>query len=210
MLELLLGACGGEEEVRGVVAECLGHTALLAPGPVLAVLRARLSDPSPAVRAVIAASPRGMVVRFGSMDHHCSFPMQSAVRAAVAAPPCGRVVHCLGPFLASLLVLDFASAGGPCLHHTGHGLLTGQLQLAVTGVCALASADVASAEFRTLVVKSANQSIHLLSPVPVSSRQVDRLHPIDELLQPAVPELLQGLTDPDRCSAFGPIISIGV
>lgn len=64
MLELLLGACGGEEEVRGVVAECLGHTALLAPAPVLAVLRARLSDPSPAVRAVVAASPRGMVVRF--------------------------------------------------------------------------------------------------------------------------------------------------
>lgn len=28
--------------------------------------------------------------------------------------------------------------------------------------------------------------------------QVDRPHPIDELLQPAVPELLQGLTDSDR------------
>lgn len=69
---------------------------------------------------------------------------------------------------------------------------------------------MASAKFRTSVVESANSSSHLLSPVPVPSRQVDRLHPIDELLQPAVPELLQGLTDSDRCSAFGPVISIGL
>lgn len=64
VLQLLLGSCEGEEDVRGVVAECLGHTALLAPGPVLAVLRGRLADPSPAVRATVAATPRGMVVRF--------------------------------------------------------------------------------------------------------------------------------------------------
>ena len=63
VLQLLLGSCEGEEDVRGVVAECLGHTALLAPGPVMAVLKSRLADPSPAVRAAIAAGPRAMVVR---------------------------------------------------------------------------------------------------------------------------------------------------
>lgn len=63
MLQLLLGSCEGEEDVRGVVAECLGHTALLAPGPVLGMLRSRLGDASAAVRAAVAAAPRAMVVR---------------------------------------------------------------------------------------------------------------------------------------------------
>lgn len=34
--------------------------------------------------------------------------------------------------------------------------------------------------------------------VTAAATQVDRPHPIDELLQSAVPELLQGLTDSDR------------
>lgn len=63
VLQLLLGSCEGEEDVRGVVAECLGHTALLAPGPVLGMLRGRLGDASAAVRAAVAAAPRAMVVR---------------------------------------------------------------------------------------------------------------------------------------------------
>jgi hypothetical protein len=63
VLQLLLASCEGEEDVRGVVAECLGHTALLAPGPVLGMLRGRLGDASAAVRAAVAAAPRAMVVR---------------------------------------------------------------------------------------------------------------------------------------------------
>lgn len=82
VLQLLLGSCEGEEDVRGVVAECLGHTALLAPGPVLGVLRGRLGDASPAVRAAIAAAPRGMVVRPPLL---CCLLPQLAIFAAPAS-----------------------------------------------------------------------------------------------------------------------------
>ncbi len=53
MLDLLLGACEGEEECRGVVAECLGRLALLHGEAVLPALQQRLASPSANARSVV-------------------------------------------------------------------------------------------------------------------------------------------------------------
>lgn len=46
MLALLLGCCEAkEEECKNVVAECLGHLALLAPAEVLPALQVSSSSP---------------------------------------------------------------------------------------------------------------------------------------------------------------------
>ena len=45
VLRLLLGCCDAEEECAHVVAECLGHLALLAPDAVLPVLQVLQSPP---------------------------------------------------------------------------------------------------------------------------------------------------------------------
>lgn len=60
MLRLLLASAvpGSQEECRTVVSECLGHLALLHPGPVLDQLEARLKDPSPDMRAVVSGVSR--------------------------------------------------------------------------------------------------------------------------------------------------------
>jgi hypothetical protein len=57
VLRLLLASAvgpGSQEECRTVVSECLGHLALLHPGPVLDQLEARLKDPSPDMRGVVS------------------------------------------------------------------------------------------------------------------------------------------------------------
>jgi hypothetical protein len=51
---------GSQEECRTVVSECLGHLALLHPGPVLSQLEAQLKDPSPDMRAAVGGAGHGI------------------------------------------------------------------------------------------------------------------------------------------------------
>jgi len=59
---VLLKHCEREEECRNIVAECLGHLALLSPGGVVPELRRQAGSSSPAMRAtVVAAVKHGIV-----------------------------------------------------------------------------------------------------------------------------------------------------
>eukprot|EP00195_Chlamydomonas_chlamydogama_P007020 CAMPEP_0202892974 /NCGR_PEP_ID=MMETSP1392-20130828/2632_1 /ASSEMBLY_ACC=CAM_ASM_000868 /TAXON_ID=225041 /ORGANISM="Chlamydomonas chlamydogama, Strain SAG 11-48b" /LENGTH=1235 /DNA_ID=CAMNT_0049577131 /DNA_START=157 /DNA_END=3864 /DNA_ORIENTATION=- len=62
VLTLLLSNCEAEEECRNVVAECLGHLALLHPERVLAALQQRISSPSANVRTVVVSAIKYTVV----------------------------------------------------------------------------------------------------------------------------------------------------
>ena len=62
MLRLLLSNCEVEEECRNVVAECMGHLALLFPAEVLPALVQRHSDPSPSARAAAVTAVKAAVV----------------------------------------------------------------------------------------------------------------------------------------------------
>ena len=62
VLRLLLANCEVEEECRNVVAECMGHLALLFPAEVLPALQQRQMDPSPSVRAAIVTAVKYAVV----------------------------------------------------------------------------------------------------------------------------------------------------
>jgi hypothetical protein len=53
VLQLLLASTEAEEEVRGVLAECLGHLALLDPGDTLPALQTAAAGDSPAARAAV-------------------------------------------------------------------------------------------------------------------------------------------------------------
>lgn len=57
----VLQCVNGEEDVRGIAAECLGHTALSAPEATLELLLPKLEDPRPEIRAAASASLRAMV-----------------------------------------------------------------------------------------------------------------------------------------------------
>lgn len=62
VLRLLLANCEVEEECRNVVAECMGHLALLFPAEVLPALLQRHSDPSPSARAAAVTAVKAAVV----------------------------------------------------------------------------------------------------------------------------------------------------
>ncbi|EIE20950.1 TIP120-domain-containing protein [Coccomyxa subellipsoidea C-169] len=62
VLRLLLANCEVEEECRNVVAECMGHLALLFPAEVLPALLQRHSDPSPSARAAAITAVKAAVV----------------------------------------------------------------------------------------------------------------------------------------------------
>ncbi|BDA42511.1 Cullin-associated NEDD8-dissociated protein 1 [Coccomyxa sp. Obi] len=62
VLRLLLANCEVEEECRNVVAECMGHLALLFPAEVLPALLQRHSDPSPSARGAAVTAIKAAVV----------------------------------------------------------------------------------------------------------------------------------------------------
>jgi cullin-associated NEDD8-dissociated protein 1 len=62
ILGLLLASCGAEEECRNVVAECMGHLALLFPAEVLPVLVQHQSDASPSMRAAVVTALKAAVI----------------------------------------------------------------------------------------------------------------------------------------------------
>ncbi len=62
MLALLLAHCESEEECRNVVAECLGHLALLHPGAVLPPLQAQVGAAAPAARAAVVTAVKAMLL----------------------------------------------------------------------------------------------------------------------------------------------------
>lgn len=62
VLRLLLANCEVEEECRNVVAECMGHLALLFPAEVLPALLQRQSDPSPSARGAAVTAIKSAVV----------------------------------------------------------------------------------------------------------------------------------------------------
>lgn len=62
ILGLLLASCEVEEECRNVVAECMGHLALLFPSEVLPVLLQRHSDPSPSIRAAVVTAVKAAII----------------------------------------------------------------------------------------------------------------------------------------------------
>ena len=62
VLRLLLANCEVEEECRNVVAECMGHLALLFPAEVLPALLQRHSNPSPSARGAAVTAIKAAVV----------------------------------------------------------------------------------------------------------------------------------------------------
>ncbi|KAK9835209.1 hypothetical protein WJX81_005880 [Elliptochloris bilobata] len=62
VLRLLLAHCGSEEECRNVVAECLGHLALLHTGQVLPPLQAQAGATSPSARAAVVTAVKSMLL----------------------------------------------------------------------------------------------------------------------------------------------------
>ena len=71
VLTLLLNNCESEEECRNVVAECLGHLALLAPEQVLPSLQQQTSAQSSSMRtAVVTALKYTLVDQAHPVDSH--------------------------------------------------------------------------------------------------------------------------------------------
>ena len=76
VLKLLLESTEAEEEVRGVLAECLGHLALLDPGTALPALQSVAADGSPAARAAAVTAVKHAVVE---APHAVDAPLQAAL-----------------------------------------------------------------------------------------------------------------------------------
>ena len=62
VLGLLLQSCDSEEECRNVVAECLGHLALLAPPQIVPVLQQRAGAGSAPMRATVVMAVKHTLV----------------------------------------------------------------------------------------------------------------------------------------------------
>lgn len=62
VLRLLLAHCESEEECRNVVAECLGHLALLHPSQVLPSLQEQAGAASPSARAAVVTAVKSMLL----------------------------------------------------------------------------------------------------------------------------------------------------
>lgn len=62
VLNLLLKSCDSEEECRNVVAECLGHLALLAPAQIVPVLQQNTGAPSASMRAAVVTAVKYTIV----------------------------------------------------------------------------------------------------------------------------------------------------
>ena len=62
VLRLLLANCNVEEECRNVVAECMGHLALLYPLQVLPALQQRQSASEASTRAAIVTAVKFAIV----------------------------------------------------------------------------------------------------------------------------------------------------
>lgn len=62
MLQLLLAHCESEEECRNVVAECLGHLALLHAEQVLPPLQAQAGAASASSRAAVVTAVKCMLL----------------------------------------------------------------------------------------------------------------------------------------------------
>ena len=81
VLQLLLASTEAEEEVRGVLAECLGHLALLDPANTLPALRSAAADGSPAARAAVVTAVKHAVVE---APHAVDAPLQAALPGFLA------------------------------------------------------------------------------------------------------------------------------
>ncbi len=81
MLQLLLASTEAEEEVRGVLAECLGHLALLDPANTLPALQSAAADGSPAARAAVVTAVKHAVVE---APHAVDAPLQAALPGFLA------------------------------------------------------------------------------------------------------------------------------
>jgi len=81
VLQLLLASTEAEEEVRGVLAECLGHLALLDPGNTLPALQSAAADGSPAARAAVVTAVKHAVV---DAPHAVDAPLQAALPGFLA------------------------------------------------------------------------------------------------------------------------------
>ena len=85
VLQLLLASTEAEEEVRGVLAECLGHLALLDPGETLPSLQAAAAGDSPAARAAVRTAAFHFCFSVDDSKQHAVYAHQ-----ARANNPCGR------------------------------------------------------------------------------------------------------------------------
>ena len=81
VLQLLLASTEAEEEVRGVLAECLGHLTLVDPGAALPALQAAAAGDSPAARAAVVTAVKHAVVE---APNAVDAPLQAALPGFLA------------------------------------------------------------------------------------------------------------------------------
>ena len=101
VLQLLLASTEAEEEVRGVLAECLGHLTLLDPGRTLPALQAAAAGESAAARAAVVTAVKHAVVEAPHAVGRAAAGCAAGVSGGGSRTPTGARPACWSPAVAT-------------------------------------------------------------------------------------------------------------